>query len=163
MGGRRTSHAPRPFSAGVGGIAGRRVRPRCRRGSVADTHRPRRGNGQVRPDRRRDRREDGDGPFDAGLQIERTRLAWGRTGLAFVAAGALLLHSGQNDDAPLVAASGLLLVASGVVAYLLGRRRHLELRTAVRSGGAVTSSLSLRIVAACVTAAVLLGLAAATF
>lgn len=128
--------------------------------------------------RRGDRRDDGDAPLDVGLQVERTRLAWGRTGLAFVAAGALLLHTGLSAAAPpdaalsdaalsgtavLMTVSGLVLVASGVVTYVLGRRRHLDLGAAVRSGDTVTSAPSLRVVAVCVTAAALLGLAAVTF
>lgn len=104
-----------------------------------------------------------DGPLDVGLQIERTRLAWGRTGLAFVAAGALLLHTGLSDTASLMAVSGLVLVASGVVTYVLGRRRHVDLHTAVPSGDTVTSASSLRLVASCVTVAALLGLATVTF
>lgn len=116
----------------------------------------------MRRGRARGRPADHGPPFDAGLQIERTRLAWSRTGLAFVAAGALLLHTGRSDAAPSLAVSGLLLVASAVVVYLLGRRRLPDLGSAVRSGGPVASPSSLRIVAACATAATLLGLVAVT-
>ncbi|GLW93905.1 DUF202 domain-containing protein [Actinokineospora globicatena] len=58
---------------------------------------------------------------DRGLQAERTRLAWTRTGLACAAVGALLLH-GARTPVALVAGLLVLLCAAGMV--LCGARRY---------------------------------------
>ncbi|GAA4871649.1 DUF202 domain-containing protein [Actinomycetospora straminea] len=70
-------------------------------------------------------------PSDAGLQAERTGLAWSRTSLG-VAANAVLLavreltHDGPGPSLVLAIAAGVL----AVVVALYGRRRTLRLRHA---------------------------------
>jgi len=70
-------------------------------------------------------------PSDAGLQAERTGLAWSRTSLG-VGANALLLASrelGHDRSTPALALAVLALVLAAVVA-LYGRHRTLRLRRA---------------------------------
>lgn len=70
-------------------------------------------------------------PSDAGLQAERTGLAWSRTSLG-VTANALLLAVREISQGRLGPASGvaaLALVLAGAVA-VYGRRRPLRLRRA---------------------------------
>lgn len=70
-------------------------------------------------------------PSDAGLQAERTGLAWSRTSLG-VTANALLLAVREISQGRLGPASGvaaLALVLAGAVA-VYGRRRTLRLRRA---------------------------------
>jgi uncharacterized membrane protein YidH (DUF202 family) len=96
-------------------------------------------------------RDDVTSPSDAGLQAERTGLAWSRTSLG-VTANALLLAVREVSHGRLGPASGvaaLALVLAGAVA-VYGRRRTLRLRRAplptplaadravVLLGGAVT-------------------------
>ncbi len=66
-------------------------------------------------------------PRDAGLQAERTALAWSRTGLAVVANGLLVLRSGwTSGEASLTFVAFALLVAAGAAILYGGwRRRHL--------------------------------------
>ncbi len=65
---------------------------------------------------------------DAGLQPERTSLAWNRTGLAVVVNALLVLRAGWSSGRfPLVVVAVVLLVAAGsTVAYGAWRRRHLK-------------------------------------
>ncbi|MEO6959286.1 MAG: DUF202 domain-containing protein [Burkholderiaceae bacterium] len=63
----------------------------------------------------------------AGLQAERTALAWNRTGLAILANGLLVLRAGSESHrvSLVVVASALLLAAGAAVFYGAWRRRHL--------------------------------------
>lgn len=109
--------------------------------------------------RRTASRTDDEGPLDAGLQVERTSLAWGRTGLAFIVVGALFMHTGRSGTAALGMIPGLAVVACGLALYLLGRGRHARLRAAARAGASVAAPPWLRVVAALASVSALIGLA----
>jgi len=66
-------------------------------------------------------------PRDAGLQAERTALAWNRTGLAVLVNGLLALRTGWSSaETPITALAVVLLLAAGAaVFYGNRRRRHL--------------------------------------
>jgi uncharacterized membrane protein YidH (DUF202 family) len=61
---------------------------------------------------------------DAGLQAERTYLAWQRTGLSFAAVGALLVHAAGGVKHPLSDVPGLIGLAVGAVVLLRGLLRY---------------------------------------
>lgn len=85
----------------------------------------------------------GRAPEDVGLARERTTLAWTRTGLAFAAAGALLLRV-LGDEGSEVVVLAVALVVLGSVAWLWAWRTP-EARPAVdtRLGRATVRSLAL--------------------
>jgi uncharacterized membrane protein YidH (DUF202 family) len=66
-------------------------------------------------------------PRDAGLQAERTALAWSRTSLAVLANAALALRAGWVGDHPAVVALGLGLVGAALAVFVLGLHRRDEL------------------------------------
>ena len=88
----------------------------------------------------------------AGLQPERTGLAWSRTGLALAANALLALRAGVVHEQPVVLAVGaaLLLAAAFVVAFGFARRHRLA-RGGIEAAGP----------AAMMAIAVLAGLASA--
>ncbi|MGW5053382.1 DUF202 domain-containing protein [Actinokineospora sp. NPDC004072] len=57
-----------------------------------------------------------------GLQAERTRLAWGRTGLACAGVGALLLHNARGVLG--FGLAGLVLLAAAAFAVIGARRDY---------------------------------------
>lgn len=66
---------------------------------------------------------------DAGLQAERTVLAWTRTSLGVLANGALLaVTSLQHGDGPIQSAAAGLAVAVALSIYLLRTQRERTLR-----------------------------------
>jgi uncharacterized membrane protein YidH (DUF202 family) len=67
-------------------------------------------------------------PWDAGLQPERTALAWNRTGLAIVVNALLALRAGWTSERPMlvVVAFVLLIAAGGAIVYGAWRQRHLS-------------------------------------
>ncbi|WP_406299412.1 DUF202 domain-containing protein [Embleya sp. NBC_00888] len=100
-------------------------------------------------------------PLDPGLQPERTRMAWSRTSLAFVANGALLVHAGHVPDRWWFMLPGCAVMAAGLTVYVVGLLRHRQVDRAVRAGGAVCGDRAIRAtlltaVSVCVLAAVVL-------
>ncbi|OZM72892.1 hypothetical protein CFN78_11560 [Amycolatopsis antarctica] len=98
--------------------------------------------------------------LDAGLQAERTRLAWSRTALSMVVSGALLLHAGLGGAGPLSVVPGVLVMSAAVACYLCGVRRYVHVRAAVRAGRRVTQSGVIRALSASCVLTGLLVLAA---
>ena len=76
---------------------------------------------------------------DPGLAFERTALAWNRTGLSCVAVGALCLKVFW-DEALLGIVLGLVLVATGVLAYEAGATAPAGRRTMRAMSLAVTAA-----------------------
>lgn len=79
-----------------------------------------------------------DGPRDAGLQLERTTLAWDRTALAFLVNGLLITR--LSGDATWVRGIGFAAVALAAVPLLAGRSRYLRRDLALREGRSARST-----------------------
>lgn len=71
-------------------------------------------------------------PRDAGLQAERTALAWNRTGMALLANALLALRLGLVGGQALVMGLGVALLGGALAVTLLGRRRRRALVGAVQ-------------------------------
>jgi uncharacterized membrane protein YidH (DUF202 family) len=69
---------------------------------------------------------------DPGLQSERTYLAWQRTGLAFAAAGALLVHAATRLHSLLAYLPGVLGLAVAAVILLRALLRYRSIEAAAR-------------------------------
>ena len=76
---------------------------------------------------------------DAGLQSERTYLAWQRTGLSFAALGGLLVHAAGGVRHPLADIPGLFGLAAGAVILLRGLLRYRTIVAAARGEGHAAS------------------------
>jgi uncharacterized membrane protein YidH (DUF202 family) len=99
-------------------------------------------------------------PLDPGLQPERTRMAWTRTALAFVANGGLLVHAGRSDRWWYLL-PGVVVMAAGCAVYVVGLLRHRQVDRAIRAGAPVDGERTIRatwatVTAVCVLAAALL-------
>lgn len=84
----------------------------------------------------RDRRqpvEPGDGPWDAGLQPERTTLAWIRTALTLTVVS-LLTARLAGESGPLAAAVGLGGTTVAALLVAVQRRRHYRRDRTLRAG-----------------------------
>lgn len=81
---------------------------------------------------------------ERGLQVERTALAWHRTGLATMVCGGLLAREGRTVAA--VQLAGFLAVAAGAVLYLHAARRHDRALAAVAAGRSPAEPRTLRAV-----------------
>lgn len=79
---------------------------------------------------------DGDQPVPAAevASLERTALAWERTGIGIAAIGALLLHAGADPTALRAATGGILLVVAAVVALVVAPGRFRRARTSAATG-----------------------------
>jgi uncharacterized membrane protein YidH (DUF202 family) len=93
--------------------------------------------------------------IDAGLQSERTYLAWQRTGLTFAGVGALLLYSTLSYG-PILAAPGALGLLFGA---LLVARAQWRYRTTVAAARNAHPTVDHRLMAGVAAAATLLCLA----
>lgn len=91
---------------------------------------------------------------DAGLQSERTYLAWQRTGLSFAAVGALLIHAAGGVRHPLADVPGLVILAVAAVILLRAVLRYRSIVAAARTG---RSAASAALAAAVAAAAALAG------
>ena len=72
--------------------------------------------------------------FDAGLQHERTALAWERTAIATMVAGALLGRWAAQDGAPLFGVVGIVQVAFGGALLAWAGRHYEDLHGPLRGG-----------------------------
>ena len=77
--------------------------------------------------------------FDASLQQERTALAWDRTGVAMMVAGALFVRAGTPPYHELRHAPGLVAIVFGAGLIFLAYRRYDWLHARLRAGEPVTS------------------------
>jgi uncharacterized membrane protein YidH (DUF202 family) len=82
---------------------------------------------------------------DDSQAAERTALAWNRTGLSFVVAGAIVLRILASADEPLGAAVGAAMVATGTVAAVFAwrPRDRVAAERAVRRLGWMTVVLAI--------------------
>ncbi|HEY8481587.1 MAG TPA: DUF202 domain-containing protein [Spirillospora sp.] len=87
-----------------------------------------------------------------GVQAERTRLSWDRTGLAFSTYGALLLHAGKPP--------GIAVIVCGFAVLVLGRRRYRRVVDRLRRGEPLPRPRALAVVAVLATGTVVLSMAA---
>ena len=78
---------------------------------------------------------------DAGLQPERTVLAWRRTTLAMAANAILVLRSGMQSGELGVTWLGFVLAGLAVAMLLIGERRREELSGSAKAPGRVTMVL----------------------
>lgn len=84
---------------------------------------------------------------DAGLQAERTRLAWARTALAMAVIGALELHIGRADVAVLDRLPGLSMLLTAVGSWVYGGRRYRRITAALADGRPVADHRQGRVLA----------------
>lgn len=95
---------------------------------------------------RRDR-----GPvIDAGLQSERTAMAWQRTALGVGGISALLVHAADRDVLAMVPGFAGLLVALGLL--VLGETRYTRVLRRVRAGEPLLDQVFVRLLAITVVA-----------
>lgn len=93
--------------------------------------------------------------LDAGLQAERTAMAWQRTGLAMTVLGALLWHAGGKGPGSLL--PGVLALVAALWLLAAAPRRYRSTVRRVRAGRSPVAPGALRALAGAV---VLLGVAA---
>ena len=85
------------------------------------------------------RRRERNGPrpssvFDAGLQHERTSLAWERTSISMMVAGLLLSRFAATEEFWLLAAGGMAQVTFGAVLLVWSGLHYEDLHGPLRSG-----------------------------
>lgn len=95
------------------------------------------------------------GPVDPGLQPERTRLAWSRTALAFLANGALMLHAGHELTHWAWMVPGAVIIAFSALVYATGELRHRRIDAAIRTARPVAGPREIAVTAAAVLVAAL--------
>lgn len=83
---------------------------------------------------------------DAGLQAERTQLAWSRTALALGGVGGLIVHAGWIGGAPAASAGGAVLVVLALAMYVAGAVRYRVIVRGAAAGRGVAAPWALRLV-----------------
>ncbi len=84
--------------------------------------------------------------FDEGLQHERTALAWDRTGLAMIVAGAFLFRAWRASIPLLFVVAGGLMMAAGGMVLAVAYIRYGRLHGVLHRGGEVTNPGLVRLV-----------------
>lgn len=84
--------------------------------------------------------------FDPGLQQERTQMAWERTAIATIVNGLLLTRYGSEAGYLLVAAIGMLEVATGGVLLIWAGSHYEELHGPLRDGLSIVHPTSAKLV-----------------
>lgn len=84
--------------------------------------------------------------FDEGLQHERTLMAWERTAVSTMVAGALLARYGATDQHPIFATLGVIQVAFGGALLAWSGRHYEELHGPLRDGHNPSHPLAIRVV-----------------
>jgi uncharacterized membrane protein YidH (DUF202 family) len=79
----------------------------------------------------------GEGPYDPGLQPERTLLAWRRTCLALGLSAALAVRFAAETLGPAAAVLGALGIGTALAAYLVSARRYRTAQAELRAAGRV--------------------------
>lgn len=92
--------------------------------------------------------------FDEGLQHERTALAWERTAIAMMVAGALMARWAAEDAAPLFGVLGIAQVAFGGALLAWTGRHYDDLHGPLRAGVSPVHPGAVRVVGAAVTVSV---------
>jgi uncharacterized membrane protein YidH (DUF202 family) len=85
-------------------------------------------------------------PFAAGLQHERTALAWERTSVAIMVAGIVLARYAARHGAAAVALVGILQVVVGGGVLTWSGRHYEDLHGTLRRGGSVVHPGAARLV-----------------
>lgn len=97
--------------------------------------------------------------IDKGMQAERTRLSWNRTGLAIAVIAALLIRADPDTLWHHLPAIGMFAVAMSCFFY--ARRRYRAINTAVRTGVHSVNTARHRILAATALLPAIIALAGA--
>lgn len=92
------------------------------------------------------------GPWDAGLQPERTALAWQRTGLAVVAASLVAFRVGLTTAAAAVVVLSLVAFTAGVLVLRASRTELDDRVEALRAGLPLPAPVATRAAAVAVLA-----------
>jgi uncharacterized membrane protein YidH (DUF202 family) len=82
----------------------------------------------------------------AGLQHERTALAWERTAVSMMVAGVFLARYAARDGATAAAIAGIAQVAAGGAVLMWSGRHYEDLHGAVRRGDSVVHPGAARVV-----------------
>lgn len=95
-------------------------------------------------------------PWDAGLQNERTTLAWLRSALAFAGAGMWVAKQSDPSWLALVVLAGTVVAATGMAA--MAERRHRARTIGLHEGRPVVSWPSVALTAAATSGLAVVGL-----
>lgn len=103
---------------------------------------------------------DGDQPIPAAevAALERTDLAWERTGIGVAAIGALLLHTGADPTAVRAATGGVLLAVAALMTLVVAPARYRRARISAATGTtpvqpALIAATAATVVAVCLVVA----------
>ena len=92
-------------------------------------------------------------PGAAGLQVERTSLAWARTALAASIAALIVTRYGVVRHEALLTASGVLLLVGSAAVGVGAHRRQAAIEGAIDDGRSPVSLMAMRLMTAVVIAA----------